>query len=65
MYKFIGRFWSEEMIKIANNEEDDTEKIYEGRESEFVSDYAATNPGEDIAESITEFILRPKKHNTT
>jgi len=32
-------------------------------EEKFVSEYAATNPGEDIAKSLTYFILGQKKEH--
>jgi hypothetical protein len=40
-------------------------KFYEKYQDQFVSDYAAANPGEDIAESWTYFILAPKPHGST
>jgi hypothetical protein len=38
---------------------------YEGNESNFITDYAATNPGEDIAESFTYFVLKVKPVGNT
>lgn len=41
------------------------DELYAKYSDQFVSDYAATNPHEDIAESWTEFIMRPKPLDTS
>jgi hypothetical protein len=41
------------------------DEFYANHREQFVSPYAATNPREDIAESWTEFILRPKPSGTS
>lgn len=41
------------------------DEFYANHRAQFVSPYAATNPREDIAESWTEFILRPKPSGTS
>ncbi|MEZ4643120.1 MAG: hypothetical protein R3E31_10390 [Chloroflexota bacterium] len=46
-------------------DESDMEDFYYDHEDWFVTDYAATNPGEDIAESFTAFILQPKPTEDT
>lgn len=60
-YKFVGKFWSEEMLDAIENEEN----VYEGNESEFVTDYAATNPGEDLAETFAFFVTKPTQHEVS
>lgn len=65
---FFERFWAElyeEWQEMSRLEDEDeyaaaTEEFYTSREDEFVSDYAATSPEEDIAESFAAFVLRPK-----
>jgi len=65
---FFKEFWSgiyNEYTKILELENDDAfyeaqEEFYEKRANQFITDYAATNPGEDIAESWTAFILQKK-----
>ena len=46
---------------IENHDENDPEKTYEKYTDRFVSDYAATNPGEDIAEVFTFFVASESK----
>jgi len=41
------------------------DQFYVDHEDEFVSDYAATNPGEDIAESFATFVLKPAPSGDT
>jgi len=60
---FIDTFWSdEEELRQVREEELD---IYTGNEDSFITDYAATNPGEDIAESFTYFVLQSKPTGDT
>ena len=40
-------------------------EFYSKYPDQFVSEYAATNPVEDIAESWTEFVMRPKPTGTS
>ena len=40
-------------------------EFYSKYPDQFVSEYAATNPREDIAESWTEFVMRPKPTDTS
>jgi len=58
--KFIKNYWVENF--------DDSQKewndFYLNNESDFVTEYASTNPWEDIAESFTYFILKEKPKNT-
>ena len=54
---FVNNFWKEDFKASQDQEEDD---FYSGNENNFVTDYAATNPGEDIAESFAFFVLQSK-----
>jgi len=58
-YKFVGKFWSQEMQQDIENENN----IYKWYENNFVTDYASSNPGEDIAESFAYFITKSKDHS--
>ncbi|MHB0915370.1 MAG: recombinase family protein, partial [Thermoleophilia bacterium] len=42
-----------------------TDAFYERYSDRFVNDYAATNPGEDIAESCTQFILKDRPRGSS
>lgn len=61
---FYDRFWSEiyeDWSEITNDgDEDLIEDFYNEYPDQFVSDYAATSPEEDIAESWTYFIFAPR-----
>lgn len=54
--KYIKNFWSLADIQKANNEED----IYS--ENKFLTEYAASGPEEDIAESFAYFVLDGKNN---
>ncbi len=66
--QFYQRFWvdlEDEYLEIQTIEdeaeyEDAVADFYERYADQFVTDYAATNPGEDIAESWTAFVLQPR-----
>jgi hypothetical protein len=61
VYAFFQAFWVDIIEESWENEtEDDTYAFYERYQDQFVSDYAATNLGEDIAESWTHFVLKPR-----
>lgn len=73
---FGNRFWTGEVyeswVEAFLLLDDDTEsyktaidEFYSKYSDQFVRKYAATNPVEDIADSWTEFILRPKPSGTT
>lgn len=53
---FIDAFWDEEELERAREDEEPDDYTPQ----EYVSDYAATNPWEDIAESFTHFVLHNK-----
>jgi len=60
---FIDIFWADKtyLEKVRNEEID----AYTWNESSFISDYAATNPWEDIAESFAYFVLKTKANGST
>lgn len=61
---FFEAFWAdiyEESLEYG----DDVESFYEEYEDQFVTDYAATNPAEDIAESFTFFVMQSKPEGDT
>jgi hypothetical protein len=71
-----NRFWTGEVYEawtkvfLLINQDGDTyraaiNEFYAEYSDKFVSAYAATNPHEDMAESWTEFILRPKPTGTS
>lgn len=66
---FVERFWDDifnEHVSGANAAETQEEyddfvtRFYDKYPDRFVSEYAATNPGEDIAESFAFFVLQEK-----
>lgn len=60
---FIDIFWQDaEYTEKVRNEEI---YAYDDNPSHFITDYAATNPGEDIAESFTYFVLNKKPTGST
>lgn len=65
--QFFQKFWKDiyeehqELTQNANsNEGEASYEFYEKYRDRFVSDYAATNPGEDIAETYRVFVLENK-----
>jgi len=71
--QYYQRFWMDKyaewnQVDSINDDYLYYEKLsefYKKYQDQFVSDYAATNPSEDIAESWTYFILAPKPQGTT
>jgi hypothetical protein len=71
--QFFDRFWPylyADWEQIDLEEEEDTrstrlEEFYKTYQDQFLSDYAATSPVEDIAESWTFFVLSPKPELTS
>ncbi len=59
--KFYHLFW-ENIIseKGKSDSEEETLRFYEKHKDEFVTEYAATNPGEDFAESFAYFVTEEK-----
>ena len=70
---FFERFWIDrydEWLEIDAEEDEDSrlellEQFFQDYQDEFVTDYAATNPEEDIAEAWTQFVLQPKPAGAT
>ena len=63
---FHNRFWldiEEEHLQIDSEDEDGLYAFYEKYEDRFVTDYAATDTAEDIAETFSYFVLQPKPKN--
>lgn len=69
--KFVNLFWKGSLLnrwdniqrKFCHTEANCVEKLYDmylDNSSEFLTDYAAESPEEDIVESWTAFVLRPK-----
>jgi hypothetical protein len=63
--KFVEAFWPQQMIAEADAQDQDADVpvVYTRYPGRFVTTYAATNPGEDIAESFTAFVLT-SEHGT-
>lgn len=66
---FYQRFWLDiypeydALVNTATTEEEYYDKViefYENHQQHFVSEYAASNVGEDIAETFTFFVLKDK-----
>ncbi|WFD11190.1 hypothetical protein [Tepidibacter hydrothermalis] len=62
---FYKKFWADifEEFKTYSEDEENEEALiefYDKYKSRFVSEYAATNPEEDIAESFKEFVVSEK-----
>lgn len=64
---FFNRFWADIHDELPEDPDDydALEAFYEQYADQFVTDYAATNPGEDIAESFTFFVLRDRPEEPT
>jgi hypothetical protein len=71
--QFYQRFWKDIYTEWQSVDEIESDKLYIEKLSEFylkyqdqfVTNYAATNPGEDIAETWAYFILTPKPQGNT
>lgn len=59
---FINKFWLKDFAASQKYQDND---FYSWQESDFVNDYASSNPWEDIAESFTAFVLNNKPTWTT
>ena len=59
---FFDEFWADIYDELPQDPEDydAVDAFYNQYQDRFVTDYAATNPGEDIAESWTHFVLNDK-----
>ncbi len=66
--KFFFRFWTDiyaERLTFDPGDIEMEQAFYAKYQNRFVSLYAVTNPGEDFAESFTEFVLSPRTGATT
>ena len=68
--RFVERFWPQTMIDEVNRIQetadwDAADAFYEQHRDEFVTDYATTNPAEDLAETFTAFIMEDEPDGTT
>lgn len=71
--RFYERFWANiyaEWQAIGNLEDEEeqaaaAEAFYNSKKDQFVSEYAASGPEEDIAESFATFVLKPKPTGDT
>jgi hypothetical protein len=70
--EFVDLFWTPEMITEVRSIDDseDLEEIddlvsefYNAHENEFLTEYAATNPGEDIAETWVLFVTQKESRS--
>lgn len=62
---FVRRFWPlADLAAVGGGAGENETDLYARAPERFVSDYAATNPGEDIAESFALFILDSKPRAT-
>jgi len=59
LYQFYDAFWAGygDALDVENVDEDAAYEFYLANEEDFVSDYAATNLGEDFAESFMTFVI--------
>lgn len=59
LYEFYVAFWAgyTDAVDVENTDPDDAWQFYLDYEDDFVSDYAATNLGEDFAESFMTFVI--------
>lgn len=63
---YINRFFDLGWADIYNDHDHDRpEETYDRYPDRFVSEYASTNPGEDIAETIAFFISEPDRRTGT
>lgn len=58
---FYDAFWQDIYAELPQDQDPDAiYEFYEQYQDRFVTDYAATNPGEDIAESWTHFVVNER-----
>ncbi len=73
---FGHKFWQGEIYEawekaflLEDNDHEASEhtlqELYDEHPDQFVTEYAATSPDEDIAESWTEFVMHPKPAGTS
>ncbi len=59
--QFFQMFWGNIYDTLPSEDASESERnaFYDRYQEQFVTDYAASNPGEDIAESFAAFVLKP------
>ncbi len=65
---FEARFWQKYGANAPANygeNQDEVMQFYQGKENAFVTDYAASNPVEDLAETWAYFVLRARPADTS
>ncbi len=70
MAEFVQRFWPQSQLDELNRLQDaedynGLEAFYEDNQTDFVTDYATTNPAEDLAETFTVFVLNDRPTGDT
>ena len=70
MAEFVARFWpkaqQDEVFAAQEAEDYDAlDAFYEQHQDDFVTDYATTNPAEDLAETFTVFVLNDRPTGDT
>lgn len=68
--KFVAEFWPQaqrdEIQRLQEAEDyDGLDAFYAAHLDDFVTDYATTNPGEDLAETFAEFVLKGRPTGDT
>lgn len=64
--QFFQNYWTDIYDESQSFEVDDDDAFfafYDKYSDRFVTEYASTNPGEDIAESFTSFVLKDRPSN--
>ena len=59
--RFVSGFWSQADLDLAN---EDPDALYDSDPDAFVTSYAATNPGEDLAETFRFFVYRGRSNGS-
>lgn len=70
MAEFVKRFWPRDMRDAieelyASEDEAAFDAFYQERKDQFVTDYAATNPAEDLAETFAHFVTEDRPTGDT
>ncbi len=60
--RFVEEFWSDDDLATARSNPDE---LFSSNPDAFVTSYAATNPGEDIAETFRFFVYRSQPRPNT
>lgn len=68
--EFVERFWPEDRLaeveRLMDSDDFDAfDEFYEQYKDEFVTDYAANHPAEDLAEVFTYFVLNDRPTGST